>query len=190
MNPKPDIRSYCNPYPPRHSQAAQEAKLTGEVYVEDKTGRVIDALIRSVRKGTVVEVVEVGLLAPVKGRPSKRRNLMAERFEAIRHRGGIIVELATGHRSVGKCARMILRGSEFIATSGRAGNKRGRSGHPGIVLTPHEREAVAGIWTSRRYANDDERLTAIEKRIGKRLKRGWCWTHFGSPSGRQSTDKV
>ena len=177
-----DIRSYCNPYPPRHSQAAQEAKLTGEIYVEDKTGKIIDALIRSVRKGTVVEVTEVGLLAPVKGRPSKRRELMAERFEAIRHRGGIIREIVTGEASnTGRYAKMILRGSEFIAKSGRAGGKRGKAGQPSIEVTPHEIAIMEGIWSSRRYNNDDERMVAIEKRTGRKFKRTWIWNKLGSP---------
>ena len=190
MTQNPDIRSYCNPYPPRHSQAAQTAKLTGELYVEDKTGKVIDALIRSIRKGTIVEVVEVGLLAPVKGGPAKRRKLMAERFEAIRERGGIVVELATGQRSVGKCASMILRGSDFIAHSGRAGGKKGRAGQPKIETTKHEDDIIEGIWTSRRYKNDDTRMAEIEKRTGRKFKRTWLWNKFGSPGGQVSADKT
>lgn len=190
MEGKSDIRSYCNPWPPRHSQQAQEAKLGGEVYVEDRTGRLIDALIHSVRKGTIVEVVEVGLLAPVKGSPRKRKALMAERVDAIKAKGGVIREVETGHQSnKGQCAKMIVRGAEFIANSGRAGGKQDNAGRPGIKLTPHERAVAEGIWTSRRYGNDDARIIEIEKRVGKRLKRGWLWTHFGSPNGRQSTDK-
>lgn len=179
-----DLRSYCNPYPPRHSQAAQQAKLTGELYVENKGGEVIDALIRSVRKGTIVEVVEVGLLAPVKGRPSKRRQLMVERFELIRERGGIITELATGQQSIGKCASMIMRASEFIAKSGRARNKQGRAGQPKIEVTPHEDDIMRGIWNSRRYKNDDERMVAIEKRTGRKFKRTWLWNRYRSPTGK------
>ena len=189
MAQNPDIRSYCNPYPPRHSQAAQTAKLTGEVYVEDKTGKVIDALIRSVRKGTIVEVTEVGLLAPVKGGPAKRRKLMAERFELIRERGGIVVELASGQRSVGKCASMILRGSEFIAKSGQMGNKKGRAGQPKIEVTAHEDDIMRGIWTSRRYKNDDERLVDIEKRTGRKFRRTWLWNRYRSPGGQETADK-
>ena len=189
MVEKQDIRSYCNPYPPRHSQAAQAAKLTGELYVEDKTGTVIDALIRSVRKGTIVEVTEVGLLAPVKGGPAKRRKLMAERFELIRERGGIIVELASGQRSVGRCASMILRGSEFIAKSGQMGNKKGRAGQPKIEVTAHEDDIMRGIWTSRRYKNDDERLVAIEKRTGRKFRRTWLWNRYRSPGGQETADK-
>lgn len=163
----------------------QEARLTGEVYVEDKTGLIIDALIRSVRKGTVVEVVEVGLLAPIKGKPSKRRALMADRMERIKARGGSIVEVETGHSTrKGHGPRMTVRGAEFIATSGRMRGKRGRAGRPGAEYTEHELMVMESCWTSRRYKNDDERLTAIEKRLGKRPKRSWMWNKFGSPSGR------
>lgn len=189
MVEKQDIRSYCNPYPPRHSQAAQTAKLTGVVYTEDKTGKQIDALIKSVRKGSIVEVTEVGLLAPVKGGPAKRRKLMAERFELIRERGGIIVELASGQRSVGRCASMILRGSEFIAKSGQMGNKKGRAGQPKIEVTAHEDDIMRGIWTSRRYKNDDERLVAIEKRTGRKFRRTWLWNRYRSPGGQETADK-
>ena len=147
------------------------AKLTGVVYTEDKTGKQIDALIKSVRKGSIVEVTEVGLLAPVKGGPAKRRKLMAERFELIRERGGIIVELASGQRSIGKCASMILRGSEFIAKSGQMGNKKGRAGQPKIEVTAHE-----------------ERMVAIEKRTGRKFKRTWLWNRYRSPGGQVSAD--
>lgn len=191
MSEKHDIRSYCNSWPPRHSQAAQTAKLTGELYVEDKTGKVIDAVIQSVRKGSIVEVVETGLLAPVKGQPSKRRALMAARIDAIKARGGVIRELETGHQSnKGQCARMIVRGSEFIANSGRVGNKKGRAGQPKIEVTPHEDEIMRGIWNSRRYKNDDERMVAIEKRTGRKFKRTWLWNRYNSPGGQVSADKT
>ncbi len=176
---------YINPWPPRHTLEAQQARLKGDAYIEDRSGRVIDALIRSMRKGKVVMVVELGLLAPVTGRPSKRREALAERVEAIRQRGGHIMELATGHNTkTGQLPRMMIRASEFIATSGRVGGRREGAGRPGVELTPQERELAAGLWGNRRFGNDMERLSAIHKRIGKKLKRGWCWRYFGSPSGR------
>lgn len=185
MVEKPDIRSYCNPWPPRFSEQVQRARLTGEVYVEDKTGAIIDALIRSVRKGTVVEVVEVGLLGPIKGGPAKRRALMAERVERIKARGGAIIEVETGSDSrKGHLPRMMVRGAEFISTSGRTKGKHGKAGQPAHQYTAHELSIMEGCWTSRRHKNDDERLTAIEKRIGKRPKRTWMWNKFGSPSGQ------
>ncbi len=147
----------------------------------------IDAMILSIRKGKTVEVLELGLLAPVIGRPAKRRAAMAARVEAIRKRGGHIVEVETGHRSRnGQLPRMMVRGSDFIAMSGRMGNKRGRAGRPGVALSDNEREIAMGIWTRKCFENDAQRLAAIERRLGKKLKRGWCWRYFGSPSGRTS----
>ena len=113
---------------------------------------------------------------------------MAERFELIRERGGIIVELASGQRSIGKCASMILRGSEFIAKSGQMGNKKGRAGQPKIEVTAHEDDIMRGIWNSRRYNNDDERMVAIEKRTGRKFKRTWLWNRYRSPGGQVSAD--
>lgn len=189
MVEKPDIRSYCNPWPPRFSEQAQAARLTGEVYVENKTGEVIDALIRSVRKGTVVEVVEVGLLAPIKGRPAKRRQLMADRFERIKKRGGSIIEVETGLDSrKGHTPRMMVRGAEFIATSGRMAGKRGRAGRTAIEIDPHMDDVIDGLWRSRRYKNDAKRLAAIEKRTGRKFKRSWLWGRYGSPSGERPNE--
>lgn len=181
---KPDIRSYCNTSP-WLGEAAQRNRLTGELYVEDKSGTVIDALIRSVRRGTVVEVVEVGLLAPIKGKPAKRRALMVDRVERIKKRGGSIIETETGSDTrKGHLPRMMVRGAEFVATSGRMGGKRGKAGQPAIVTTPHEDEIIGGIWHSRRYGNDDERIAAIQKRTGRKFKRSWLWGKYGSPHKR------
>ncbi len=181
-----DIRGYVNPLAPGTTEAGQREGMSGEVYVENRHGTAIDALIQSIRKGSVVAVKELYCLAPGQFRPQKRRRLLAERCQAILERGGSILELATGYSSKkGHLPRMLLTAYEQIATSGRA-RKRDRTGRPiKHALDKHEREVVEGIWMSRRYQNDDERVTAIEKRIGKRLKRGWLRTHFGSPHGRQ-----
>lgn len=177
-----DIRSYVNPHPPRYSRDAQLARVTGEIYVEDRRGKVIDALLQSLRKGSIVEVLELFLLAPVKGHTRTRRRLLTERIEAIKAKGAVIHEMATFCRSnEGKLPRMMLRAYEQIATSGRAQAKRPTSGRPPKEYSPHELEVMEGVWQSRRYRNDDERLTAIEKRIGKKVGRAWLWHKFGSP---------
>lgn len=177
-----DSRSYCNPYPPRFTKEAQLAKLTGEPYVEDRKGLVIEDLIRSVRKGTIVELVEMGLLAPIKAKPAKRRKAVADLVERIKAKGGIIVEINTGWCSDKHLPRMMMRASDFIATSGRAGTKHGQRGNP-IELTPAQFHEAQMIWRSREHKNDDERLAAIEAATGLKLKRSWCWQKFGSPSG-------
>lgn len=186
MSEKLDIRSYLNPHP-RFLEGAQRAKLTGELYLEDRTGRVIDSLIASVRKGSIVEVVETFLLAPTKGRADRRRRILAERVEAIRDRGGCLWELHTGWRSKGQLPRMLVRAYEQIAHSGRV-RKGDRPGRTAREVSSHERLVMEAVWNSRRYKNDDERLTAIEKRIGWRPGRSWMRIKFGSP--HKSTDET
>jgi hypothetical protein len=177
-----DIRCYINPHPPRFSGPAQLAKLAGEPYVENRRGTAIDALIRSIRPGGVVEVLELFLLGPVIGHTRTRRRILTTRIEALRVKGAVILEKATGDRSDnGTLPRMLLRAYEQIATSGRARAKRPNAGRPPKEYTPRELEVFETIWQSRRYKNDDERLTKIKAMTGKRPGRAWLWHHFGSP---------
>ena len=183
MSEKPDIRAYINPFTPGETDSGQRSGISSdaELYVETKRGNVIDALIRSVRQGTIVEVKELHCLAPADFRAQKRRRILTERIEAIKGKGGIIREWATGHASKGRMARMMMTAYEQIATSGRA-RKRPALGAPvKWDLTAHEREVIDRIWSSRRYKNDDERTTAIRKNIGKKISTGWLRLHFGSP---------
>ena len=183
MSGKLDIRGYVNPEVPRTTESGQRENMTGDVYVENKSGTVIDRLIRSVRKGTVVEVMELYCLAPVIGYANKRRRILTERIEAIKERGGIIRETRTGYVSKGNMARMAMGAYEQIATSGRA-RKRDKTGRPPKEWMPHELEIMETVWFSRRYKNDDERLTAIGKHIGKKPSRSWLRLRFGSPHKR------
>ena len=187
MSQNSDLRGYVNPYAPGLAESSQREGMMGEIYTETRRGNVVDKLIQSVRKGSLIQVWELYCLAPSDRRPQYRRRLLVERIEAIKHRGGHIVELATGHKTTnGRLPTMLMRAYEAIATKGRH-RPRDRMGRPvKHDLSKHEREVVEGIWRSRRYKNDDERVIAIEKRIGKRLKRGWLRTHLGSPHGRQN----
>lgn len=83
-----------------------------------------------------------------------------------------------------KRQRIAFIGECLHANGGRGGAGKGRRGKPGIELTPEQKTLARGAWKSREFTNDAERLDGIEALIGKRLKRGWCWTHFGSPSGQ------
>jgi hypothetical protein len=179
MSGKRDIRGYVNPFVPGTSAATQLASMPpdAEVYTEDKTGKKIEALIRSVRKGSLVAVYELYCLAPGIGRAPKRRNILADRMEVIHDAGGCIEETSGTERAK---ARRLLHAYEQIATSGRA-RKRDKEGRPANPWTTHELDVMETIWFSRRYKNDDERLTAIEKRINKRPGRTWIRNKFGSP---------
>jgi hypothetical protein len=180
-----DIRGYINPFPPGAlTEAGQRGLMPreAELYVEDRKGRQIDALIASVRKGTTVHVAELYLLAPAVFRPQKRRRILGERIEAIERRGGLIYEARTGDNSRPRhLPRMMLRAYEQIATSGRA-RKHNRTGRPPTwVLTTAERNFVELEWRSRRHRNDEERTLAIQQRLGKKISRHWLRLTFGSP---------
>lgn len=185
----PDIRSYNNPFPPSFSEAGQNERLTGEVYTEGKGAQSFEALLRSVRKGTIVEVVDGFLLAPTTGKPARRRQALLDRIDAIKAKGGVLHEVATGHRSNNRsqCNRMLLRAYEMIATSGRGrksaenGRLSKNGGRPGHLdkLTPEQKSAVAKIWDSRKFKTAEDALAAIHALGLKWIKRGWMYTHFG-----------
>ena len=188
MSQKPDIRSFNNPLPPRFSEAWQAERLTGEVYTD------WEPLLRSVRNGSLVEIVEGFLLAPTTGRPAKRRQAMLDRVDAVKAKGGVIHEVATGHRSNNRsqCNRMLLRAYEMIASSGRglksAANGRLSKGRPRKQYETDQLAVMERIWFSRRYKTRDEAMNAIRAK-GIRVKRGWLYTHFGSPDRKADDDK-
>ncbi len=179
MAKTPDIRSYVNPTR-LLSKETQATQLSGEVYVETRRGTVIDDLIRSVRRGSIVEVLELGLLAPQSETPGRKRRALADRITRIAAAGGIIREVRTGMESPDDLPAMMVRAHEFIANAGRAASLH-RRGNP-IELTPEQYHEAEMIWRSREWANDGERLAAIHKAIGRRLGRTWLWQQFGSPS--------
>ena len=179
----PDIRSYKNPFPPSYGDQWQAERLTGEVYTD------WDALLKSVRSGSIVEVAEGFLLAPVTGKPSRRRDALLERIDQVKARKGVLHEASTGHRSNNRaeCNRMLLRAFEMIASSGRgrksAANGRlskngGRPTHKDR-LTPEQHSAVSKIWDSRKFKTAEQALAAIHALGLKWIKRGWMYTHFG-----------
>jgi hypothetical protein len=76
MSGKPDYRNYINPGPKGSRFTANwqaEFLPDGETYTEDKTGKMIEALIGSVRPGSTVRVRRLFCLAPWRGSPRKRR---------------------------------------------------------------------------------------------------------------------
>lgn len=186
MSGKPDYRNYVNPGPKgsRFTKDWQAEWLPdGKTYVEDKTGKVVEALINSVRPGSIVRVRRLFCLAPWRGSPRKRREAVAARVQTIRDRKGHIVEAETGlsTKERGGCAKMLMGAYEDIATAGRAVAK-GRTGRPPkYEFTAEQWEIIGGIWTSRKYGNDAARMAAIEKRLGKAPGRTTLRNKFGSP---------
>ena len=66
--------------------------------------------------------------------------------------------------------------------------KRPRLGRPRLELTREQAEMAEALWRSRRFKTDKERLAAVNKRLGivPLLKRGWCWSRWGSPHATQA----
>lgn len=190
MSGKPDYRNYVNPGPKGSRFTANwqlEFLPDGETYTEDKTGKVVKALIGSVRPGSIVRVRRLFCLAPwgkaPKMGPAKRRSVLAERVQRILDAKGSILEAETGlsTKERGGCAKMLMGAYEDIATAGRAVAK-GRTGRPPkYEFSVAEWEVIEGIWTSRKYANDGARLAAIEKRLGKVPGRTLLRNKLGSP---------
>lgn len=181
---KTDFRNYINPQPKGRftTKWQQEPMSGGDFYVEDKSGRVFDALLRSIRPGTVVRVRRVFCLAPWRATPRKRRATIVDRVTAVRVRAGVVLEAESGLRSDKPgWDKAMMAAYDDVATSGRGQAKRERSGRPAQEWTPHELQVMETVWQSRRYKNDDERLTAIRKRIGRTPGRTTLRNRFGSP---------
>lgn len=181
MAHKQRIRSYCNPFPPRFSAAVQLARLAGELYTEDKKGKIIDALIRAIRPGDVVEVVELFLLAPVKASTAKRRRVLVERIEAIKARGGSICEVSTGDRSdQGHLPRMIVRAVGLISKGGKGAAGRTKRGRPKKERASEDLQIMEFEWVSKRNKTIADVLVAVRNRGIKRATVSEFYRHFGS----------
>jgi hypothetical protein len=184
--PKPDLRSWCNPLPPTWPESMQRERLTGELYMPDRKRDARAELIRSVRDGSIVEVCDTFLLAQTIGRVDVRRRDLIRVMDEIEDRGGIIRELSSGLETPKGRRRMRERAFEAITNHARGR----RSAVNGALSTgaprtwPREGQIFDGyrnIWQSRRYRNDNERRTATEKNFGDCPSRGWLRNTFGSP---------
>lgn len=186
MSKKPDIRSFWNPVP-RLSEATQKGLLTGELYGPKER----DALIQSVRRGSLVEVVELYLLANASGRTDSRKRDLLKTWDAIEKRGGAVIEQSTGRRSnnAKEAREMQAQAFEQLSRSGK-GQKSARNGalSKGRMPwnpTPEVRRVCEAEWFSRKYENDDERLAAIQAKVGKKdaPRRSTLHKYLGSPHG-------
>ena len=178
-----DIRSYVNPHPHFAAAGQMERLSDGETYVEDKSGKIIDAVIASVRRDrrSIVQVDELFLLAPVIGTPNKRRRSLAERIEAIKAAGGVVRERSSGLQcGQAGFSKAIVRATEMISNSGRGQAGRTKSGRPSRELTKEQKEAVERIWTSRRYQTRTEAIAAIHA-LGIRVSKTYLYGTFGIP---------
>ena len=176
-----DTRSYLNPMKPCWGEEGQREKLTGVVYAATER----EALVRSVRKGSIVEVVETFLLATTSGRANKRRRDLLQIVDKIEDRGGIIRELATGHQSnIPKQWRLMqARAFELITSSARgknsAANGRLSAGRPRKQYPAEQLKLMETVWFSRRYKTTTERMSYLAGQ-GIKVRRSWLYSRFGT----------
>jgi hypothetical protein len=182
----PDIRSWCLPLPPTWSEKAQVERLTGVLYTFTEKRDVRDSLIRSVRPGSIVEVLHTFLLATPYGRSDARCRDLVRVMDLIEDRGGIIRELSTGHETPKSRLVMRERANEDIIrhAKGKRSADNGRLSQGAPRTWPQSGpifEGYRALWESRRYTNDKQRRTAIAKDFGAAPSVGWLRLRFGSP---------
>ena len=185
-DPKPDLRSWCNPLPPQWPEKTQLEQLAGELYAPDRHGKGRDRLIRSVRHGSIVEICDTFLLAVTTGRADVRKRDLVAAMDEIEDRGGIIRELSTGDETPKRRRRMRERAFEAITAhaKGRRSAANGTLSTGAPQTWPRSGPVFEGyrtIWESRRYKNDNQRLTAIVKNFGAAPSRVWLRNMLGSP---------
>lgn len=176
-----DIRAYINPYPPRFSELAQFSTITEGATIYSAKQR--EALIRSVRKGSIVEVQYSFLLATLQGRVKTRVADFIAMFDEIEDRGGTIVETATGRRSDKRKDRnrMMIEAREAIGTGKPHARFNGQmsKGRP-QHRTKEDKAKIEALWHSKKFKTRDDALAAI-KALGfdPPITRGYCYSHFG-----------
>ena len=181
MATKLDIRSYLNPMKPSWGEAGQREKLTGEIYTTEQR----EALLRSLRPGSIVEVVETFLLAKTTGRSDARKRDLLEVVDRIEESGALIKELSTGmmSNSTKHWRQMQARAFALIVSSARgknsATNGRYSKGRPRKEYLPEQQAFISQIWFSRKYKTVVERMSVLASK-GIRVKRNWLYRYLGT----------
>jgi hypothetical protein len=180
------MRGYVRPLP-RLTEARQRAALSvcRIVYVESKTETLAD-LIATLRKGDVVAVVWLHVLAaPRTTYKDKPRDALWTAIEQIEAKGASIFEVETQRHTATKVERdgMIREAIEHLTSAGRAaaGRRNGAKskGRPAKVFAPEIVERARVVWKSLDYDTNDDAVKAGPK--------GWAMSRYYKtfgPSGR------
>lgn len=187
------LRGYVRHMPrvPGHIQAEKLRAFGVEdlvIYTESGDGQALPALIRSLRRGEVVAVSQLHLLAPPKKKSNdKPRLALWTAVRAIEDKGASFIEVDSGRRSIIPHERddMIREAIEKITHSGRSPRKRDVPGRPPKEYSDKDLEFARNEWFSLKHKTNGAALKAIQKRLKKWnlslcYKREWG---FG-PSGR------
>ena len=158
-----DFRDYVNPHPSCSEQVQRQAiGPGGVVYVEDKTGAIVDAIIRSVRNGSTIRVMWLFNLAPIFGSPRGKRAAVAARVTEIHRRGGSVLEMATGQHSDKHLAAMVMRASEMVGNHARGAAGKAKRGRPKLFRAPEELRTMKAEWHSRKNATIEDAIAVME----------------------------
>lgn len=178
---------------PHHRASAQLAALS-----EHGCGAIFDAsnpnardeMLASIRRGDVVKVRHVHLLAiPKKRTDDQPRRDLWRIIHAIEDRGATILEISTGRSSANQRERdmMIADAIEVIARGVRAlprkiAQQNGKlGGRPKARIKPEQSEAARELW----FDSPDvvgKHLRQCLRRVGYSLAR--CYREFGPRGGR------
>lgn len=161
MSEKPDFRDLIVDHPSCRA-SVQKQHMDGALY-ED-----FEALYNSIRTNSIVRVYRPYLLGGAVGGLAKRRNVWAERADRIKNKPDTknvkIVSIdppLSGHS-------LTMFASKQIGDIARGKVGRSKTGRPvEYDFSPEQWEIIGGIWTSRKYGNDPERLAAIKTRVAK-----------------------
>lgn len=160
-----DFRDYVNPHPSCSEQAQLSAiGPGGEVYIEDRDGEVIEAVIRSIRKNRrrAVRVMWLFNLAPVHAATRTKRSELIRRINQIHERGGYVLECATGLRSDRDMATMVMKASEMVGNYARGAAGKPKRGRPKMFRDARETAIMKAEWFSRQNETIESVLDVLE----------------------------
>lgn len=184
-----NVRAYVRPMP-RLTETAQIAVVGNHahpdrIYVEGRGPETLEAAIRSLRRGDVLVVKRLHVLAPPKKTTADNpRKALWEAIKAIEKQGASIVELDTGRSTLDDRDDMIADAIEHITRSGRSlthrqAKARGlKGGRPAKEYNKAEIARAEAAWFNLRFATNREAVAACPGWTEYQMRK-----HFG-PSKR------
>ena len=166
-------RDYLNDHPACRA-ATQTGVLDGTVYRENGGTEAFDALLRGLRKGDTVRVFRPFLLAPTKGRPSKRRRVWAERAEKIKAKGACLVSIPPALSG----PSLAMFAYEEIANVARGRAGQSRPGRPRHKYPKDTMRIIERHWPPRKGQTWDKAVDKINSQIAPHnVTRGWLYAN-------------
>lgn len=160
-----------------------------KIYTEGNGEESLDALIRSARKGEVIAVTRMHVLAPPKGKTSDRpRVALWKALHAIEAKGAAILEVETGRSTAASNAErdeMIADAIEQITHSGRSPRKRDTPGRPPVMFSPEDIEKARIVWADRGIATWGE----VRERLPNGFSTWRAYKMFGPRADKAKTPR-